>query len=152
MQNEILFDNIYVGHSIEDAEALKKETFDQKIVVETAEYEESLPKMPEDNSAKSFKDDPVSFVTEKLFSFIDAAKQDPVFAISTMPDVAGAIAATVTVFLFLLSLVFSKSSSGQDAPSGPQKASKRVEAAENPEGTTTGVDVAAGKKPPQKRK
>jgi calnexin len=28
MQNDILFDNIYIGHSIEDAEKLRKETFD----------------------------------------------------------------------------------------------------------------------------
>lgn len=45
MQNDILFDNIYIGHSIEDAEKLRKETFDLKHPVEVALEEASKPKL-----------------------------------------------------------------------------------------------------------
>ena len=37
MQSDILFDNIYIGHSVEDAEKLKVETFDVKHAIEKAE-------------------------------------------------------------------------------------------------------------------
>ena len=44
MQNDILFDNIYIGHSVEDAQKLKAETWDIKHPIEVAEEEETKPK------------------------------------------------------------------------------------------------------------
>lgn len=119
MQNDILFDNIYVGHSIEEAEALKAATYDVKIVAEKAEEEASAPK-PEDPvkspSDLVFKDDPVRYVKEKVDLFITIAKKDPLNAITFVPEVAGGFAAVIiAVVAFLLTLV-----SGGSAPSKEQ--------------------------------
>ncbi|KAJ8105826.1 hypothetical protein OPT61_g9947 [Boeremia exigua] len=52
MQNEILFDNIYIGHSIEDAKKLEEETFVPKKAAEKAEEEANAPK-PKDSPKRS---------------------------------------------------------------------------------------------------
>ena len=39
MQNDILFDNIYIGHSVSDAEKLAQDTFEVKKAVEKAQEE-----------------------------------------------------------------------------------------------------------------
>ena len=79
MQKDILFDNIYIGHSIDDAEKLKAETFDLKHPAEKAEEEANKPKpkdTPKSPSDLVFKDDPVLYVKEKLNLFIEIAKRD----------------------------------------------------------------------------
>lgn len=96
MQSDILFDNIYIGHSIEDAEKLKTETYDVKHPIETAEDEATKPKPSEDEPPKSpmdlkFMDDPVLFVREKVQLFMEIAKNNPVDAIKFVPEVAGGI-------------------------------------------------------------
>jgi len=102
MQNDILFDNIYIGHSIEDAEKLKAETYDVKNKIETAEEEASKPKeadTPKSPMDLTFMDDPVHYVREKLDLFITIAKGDPIQAIKFMPEVAGAIGTVVALVL-----------------------------------------------------
>ncbi|OCK80703.1 calnexin-like protein [Lepidopterella palustris CBS 459.81] len=119
MQNDILFDNIYIGHSIEDAEKLKAETFDLKIVAEKAEEEATAPKAPETPKSPmdlKFMDDPVTYITEKFNLFITIAKRDPIQAIKFVPEVAGGIGALViTVLAILISVV-----AGGSAPSKEQ--------------------------------
>lgn len=120
MSNDILFDNIYIGHSVEDAEKFKAETFDLKSPVEKAEEEASRPK-PEDTpkspSDLVFKDDPVLYVKEKVNLFIDIAKRDPVEAIKFVPEVAGGIGAiAVTILAILISALVGSGS----APSKEQ--------------------------------
>lgn len=105
MQRDILFDNIYIGHSIEAAQKLKAETYDIKRPIEDAEDEASKPKTPE--SPKSpmdlkFLDDPVFYVREKINLFLTIAKDDPVQAIKFVPEVAGGaglLAATVVALI-----------------------------------------------------
>lgn len=91
MQNDILFDNIYIGHSIEDAEKLKAETYDIKRPIEDAEDEASKPKVESPKSPMDLKflDDPVLYVREKVDLFLTIAKDDPVQAIKFVPEVAG---------------------------------------------------------------
>lgn len=91
MQNDILFDNIYIGHSIEDAEKLKAETYDIKRPIEDAEDEASKPKVESPKSPMDLKflDDPVLYVREKVDLFLTIAKNDPVQAIKFVPEVAG---------------------------------------------------------------
>lgn len=113
MQNDILFDNIYIGHSVEDAEKFKAETWDIKHKIETAEEEASKPKF--DDTPKSpmdlnFMEDPVKYVREKLDLFITIAKGDPVQAIKFMPEVAGAIGTALSLVLGLFIFVLTKSS------------------------------------------
>jgi calnexin len=118
MQNNILFDNIYIGHSIEDAEKIKKDTYDVKIVGEKAAEAKAAPKdLPKPDGSPSFKDDPVSFIREKVELFITIAKDDPVSAIKFVPEVAGGIGALVVT---ILGLLIAALGAGSKAPSKEQ--------------------------------
>ena len=108
MQNDILFDNIYIGHSIADAEALQKQTFDVKVAVEKQEEEQTKPKKDETKAPSSpmdlkFLDDPVLYVTEKFSLFMEIAKRDPVEAVRFVPEIAGGLAVGVITLLIILS-------------------------------------------------
>lgn len=107
MNKNILFDNIYIGHSIEDAEKIQKNTFDVKQKIEKEEEAASEPKEDtEEEKSKpsyvSFKEDPAQFIKQKLEYFIELVKRDPVSAIRLAPDVAGSLAVLIGTFLFLL--------------------------------------------------
>jgi len=127
MQSDILFDNIYIGHSVEDAEKLKAETYDVKKKVETAEEEASKPKeadTPKSPMDLTFMDDPVHYVREKLDLFITIAKGDPVQAIKFMPEVAAAIG---TVAALLLAVAIGLiTMSGASTPPQVKKAAENV--------------------------
>lgn len=110
MQNDILFDNIYIGHSIADAESLKKETFDVKVAVEKAEEEKEKPKEentpPRSPDDLVFLDDPVTYAKQKFNLFVEIAKRDPVEAVKYVPEVAGVLAVgAITLLLALVGLV-----------------------------------------------
>ena len=107
MQNDILFDNIYIGHSVADAEKLKAETFDLKIVAEKAQEEAEMPKADDPAKPKSpldlkFTDDPATYIREKLDLFITIAKRDPIEAIKFVPEVAGGIGVLAVTVIALL--------------------------------------------------
>lgn len=109
MTKDILFDNIYIGHSIEDAEKLKESTFDIKKEIEVKEEEATAPKAPEPPKPAgpiTFSEDPVAFVTERLQLFLAVVQKDPVGAVKAFPEVAGAIVAGVgTLFAILVGLI-----------------------------------------------
>lgn len=102
MTKDILFDNIYVGHSIEDAEKLKKETFDVKKAIEEAEEATSAPKEEPFKPVPTFKEDPVAFIRAQLEPFVNAAQQDFIGAIKAFPEIAGGIGAFLVTLLALL--------------------------------------------------
>lgn len=104
MTKDILFDNIYVGHSVADAEKLQKATFDVKRAIEEKEEEATAPKAPEplEPTGGSFKEDPVAFVRAKLVPFLRLVKLNPMEAVRAMPDVAGALATVIVTTLALL--------------------------------------------------
>ena len=127
MQSDILFDNIYIGHSVEDAEKLKVETYDVKHAIEVAEEEASKPpptkEPPKSPMDLKFMDDPVHYVREKVDLFWAIAKNDPVEAIKALPEVAGGIGAlAVTVIALIIGIV---GVSG-GAPPKVQKAAEKV--------------------------
>lgn len=119
MQNDILFDNIYIGHSIEDAKKFEEETFVPKNAAEKAEEEANAPKPtdpPKSPSDLVFTEDPVLYIKEKVNLFLDIAKRDPVEAIKFVPEVAGGIGVlAVTVIAILVSTL-----AGGGAPSKEQ--------------------------------
>ena len=101
MTEDILFDNIYVGHSVEDARKLAEETsFVKKGVEEAAEAaEKEATKEEEEKAEPVFAADPVEFIRVKVFKFLDLAKVDPVLALKTHPETgAGLALAVVTLF------------------------------------------------------
>ena len=114
-----MFDNIYIGHSVEDAEKLKKETYDVKIVAEKAEEEKSAPKADEIKSPSDLKfmDDPVLYVREKVELIIEIAKRDPLEAIRFVPDVAGGVG---TILVLLVTIILSALGGSSKAPSKEQ--------------------------------
>lgn len=126
MQNDILFDNIYVGHSIEDAEALRKETFDVKRPIEEAEEEASKPKVEEEEPTvgPSLPEFLLNLVQEKVDLFISIAKEDPVEAVKAVPEVAGSLVALL-VTLTLITVGAVKISSPAPTPA-PKKGKEAV--------------------------
>ncbi|KAG0210206.1 hypothetical protein BGX28_009511 [Mortierella sp. GBA30] len=106
MQKDILFDNIYIGHSIKDAEELAAESWEIKYAAEKKQEELANPK-PKDNheGQPSFKEDPIGFVVGHLREFIELAREDPMNAIHSRPMVSAALAAVVGVTLGLALII-----------------------------------------------
>jgi hypothetical protein len=104
MTEDILFDNIYVGHSAADAKKLAAETFDIKKPLEVAA---DKPVADDDEEEKiSFKDDPVSFIRTRVLAFIEAAKINPLDAFKSQPETGAAlVCALFTLFGMLGALV-----------------------------------------------
>ncbi|KAH7368935.1 calreticulin [Plectosphaerella cucumerina] len=127
MQSDILFDNIYIGHSIEDAEKLAEETFVPKRAAEKALEEAEKPATPEPPKSPNdlkFLDDPVTYVKEKVDLFTTIAQKDPIEAIKFVPEVAGGIGAVVVTFIALILTLFSGG-----APPAAKKAAGDAKAA-----------------------
>ena len=106
MQSDILFDNIYIGHSLADAEKLQAESFDVKVKTEQAQKDASKPKetpKPKSPLDLKFLDDPLRYVQDKFEVFLAVAQRDPMEAVKTVPEVAGAI---VAIFGILAAALF----------------------------------------------
>jgi len=105
MTEDILFDNLYVGHSPEDAKRLAAETFEVKKPLEVA-ADKPVAAEEDDDESISFKDDPISFIRTRVISFIEAAKLDPLEAFKSQPETGAALAgALFTLFGMLGALV-----------------------------------------------
>jgi len=108
MTEDIAFDNIYVGSSEQDAAAFIEETFVVKKALEDKAEEEAKPVVPEakadDGVAPDYSVDPVGFAQFHVQKFLDHAKADPVGALKSKPETAGALAATFATLFTILSL------------------------------------------------
>ncbi|KAM0260367.1 hypothetical protein ACHAQJ_002768 [Trichoderma viride] len=145
MTNDILFDNIYIGHSVEDAEKLAAETFFVKHPVEKALAEADEPKIediPKSPSDLKFLDDPVLFVKEKLDLFVTIAQRDPIEAIKFVPEIAAGIGA---VFVSLIAIIVALVNIGSSSPA-PKKAAATAKdkAKDLSEAVASGADKAKG--------
>lgn len=121
MQNDILFDNIYIGHSEEDAEKFAKETFFKKSPVEKALEDAEKPKTedtPKSPSDLKFFDDPVLYIKEKLDLFTTIAANDPIQAIKFVPEVPVAAGGLLAVIVALVGIF----TMGGAAPEAVKKA------------------------------
>ncbi|GAP90476.1 putative calreticulin family protein [Rosellinia necatrix] len=120
MQADVSFDNIYIGHSVEDAKKLADETFFVKYPVEKALEQAEKPKesaKPKSPSDLKFFDDPVTYVKEKLDLFLTIAAKDPVEAIKFVPEVPTAIGGLLITIIALTGILGSGG-----APAAVQKA------------------------------
>ena len=97
MTEDILFDNIYIGHSVEDADKLAKETYFVKHALEEA-ADKAANKVDEEDaeSTVSLKEDPVAFIRQKVLTFVEAAKVDPGNAFKSQPETGAALAVHAT--------------------------------------------------------
>jgi len=105
MTEDILFANIYVGHSVEDAKALAAETFDIKKPLESAADKAAQPE-EEDSEIPSFKADPIGFIRQRVLNFIAEAKLDPLTAFKTQPETGAALAAALFTLFGMLGALF----------------------------------------------
>lgn len=106
MTEDILFNNIYVGHSAEDAKALAAETFDIKKPLEVAA---AKPLTADDDEEEkiSFKDDPVEFIRNRVLTFIEAAKADPLEAFKSQPETGAALVGALFTLFGMFSVLIS---------------------------------------------
>jgi len=130
MQKDITFDNIYIGHSIDDAAALAQETFHVKHPVEVLLEQAEKPKV-EDKPIKSpsdliFTEDPIHYIREKLDLFFTIAQNDPIQAIKFVPEAAGGIAAVIVTLIAVLAGVIGLS--GSSVPPKVAEAAKSAKA------------------------
>ncbi|KAI5296820.1 hypothetical protein KEM55_005536 [Ascosphaera atra] len=152
MQNDILFDNIYIGHSLEDAKAFKAETYDIKRPIEEALDAASRPsaddKDARDSAFEAFKQDPVAYIRRQTDLFLNLAKLDFVQACKVVPEIAGGI---VALFATVVAVVFGVVSLGKPAkavepkPAGgkkEKKEEKKEEKEEKTAGKATGAEDA----------
>ncbi|CAI7659416.1 unnamed protein product [Penicillium viridicatum] len=145
MQNDILFDNVYVGHSVEDAEKLRQETFDVKFPIEEAEEEATKPKPEanEEGTTVTFQEDPVTFVRQKVNHFVELAKEDPINAAKTLPEVAGGLGALLlTMILIVVGAISASSPAAPAEKKGKQPAGAPKEKKE--EAVTSSAETSKG--------
>ncbi|KAH9221490.1 calreticulin [Leptodontidium sp. 2 PMI_412] len=129
MQNDILFDNIYIGHSVADAEKFADETFNEKHPIEQLVELSEKPKVDETKPPRSpsdlvFTEDPIHYIKEKLDLFFTIAQNDPIQAIKFVPEAAGGLAAVLVTLLAVIVGVVSMS--GSSAPPQVKKAAEKV--------------------------
>ncbi|OLL26964.1 Calnexin [Neolecta irregularis DAH-3] len=88
MQSDILFDNIFIGDSIADAEKFAKETWEVKYAIEKAEEDASKKTADDLDSDEDWiaqiKSDPVGFIKREFGSFVEKLKANPVGTIRSM--------------------------------------------------------------------
>jgi hypothetical protein len=125
MTEDILFDNIYLGHSLEDAKSFAAETFDVKKALEAAEQKSAAAKEAEEEQI-IFKEDPVGFIREKVFEFLDLAQIDPLAAAKSHPETAAGLAFATMTFFGMLGVLVTTLFGGQSRPVA--KPSKKTDA------------------------
>lgn len=107
MTENILFDNIYVGHSIDDAKAFAAETFEVKHILEKAAVKDAIDDEEEEfDEPPAFAENPVEFLRHKAFTFIALARVDPISAFKTHPETGVALAGAILTFFGMLGALF----------------------------------------------
>ncbi|EJD54856.1 Calreticulin-domain-containing protein [Auricularia subglabra TFB-10046 SS5] len=105
MTEDILFDNIYVGHSEADAKALAAESFDIKRPVEADAAKAADPApAPEDQEEEEepFLKNPAAYVRRKVSAFVDLLKLDPILAFKSHPETGAALVLGVLTLISML--------------------------------------------------
>lgn len=108
MTEDILFSNIYVGHSAADAKALAQETFHIKSKVEKAAEAKDKKAFEEDGDVPepTLTGAPIAFIRKAILEFVELAKIDPVLAVKSKPETAGAVAIAIFTLFGMLGALF----------------------------------------------
>jgi len=101
MTEDILFDNFYIGHSVEDAKKLADETFGVKKPLEVKADKPAVVD-DDDEEVPSFKEDPIGFVRQRVLNFVDAAKDDPIGTFKSQPETGALL---IGVFLTFFGMI-----------------------------------------------
>ncbi|KAG8704274.1 hypothetical protein FRC08_002327 [Ceratobasidium sp. 394] len=145
MTEDILFDNIYVGTSPEDAAKLAAETFmiKQKIEKEIADAEKPKEEPAAPTEVPAFAEQPVAFLRQKALAFVEAAKEDPVAAFKAQPETGAVLLAVLLTFLGSLGALF-----GVVGSSGVQRPTPAPKVASKNEKKAVAADAAGAAKTP----
>jgi len=121
MTEDILFDNIYVGRSLDDAKAFAAETFDIKNPLEKAADKPAFPEDEGEQEEVTFAENPVEFLRSQAFKFIALARVDPIVAFKTHPETGVALAGALLTFCGMLGALFGLVGSQQKTVTKPSK-------------------------------
>ncbi|CAG8667494.1 1444_t:CDS:2, partial [Scutellospora calospora] len=121
MQSNILFDNIYIGHSEEDSQKFAEETWGVKYKIEQAEEAKEYPDKGENETSGTF----VETIQKHVNEFLEIFYDDPMEAFKEKPEVAGGLAVLVVILISLLGVLFNLLSTPQKA-SAPHKKTDEV--------------------------
>jgi hypothetical protein len=105
MTEDILFDNLYVGHSVDDAKTFAIETFEVKKPLEAA-VAKIEDKLDDDDVIPSWKEDPIAFIRYKTANFIELAQADPILALKSQPETGIALAGALFTLFGMLGALF----------------------------------------------
>jgi hypothetical protein len=105
MTEDILFDNIYVGHSTADAKTFAAETFEVKKPLE-ADAAKADDKIDDDDELPSWKEDPIAFIRKKAILFIELVQIDPMLALKTHPETGAALAGAMFTLFGMIGALF----------------------------------------------
>src|SRR5258706_3271528 len=108
MTEDILFSNIYVGHSAADAKALAQETFHAKTKIEKAAEAKAKKAFDEDGDVvePTLTGAQMAFIRKAILEFVELAKIDPVLAVKSKPETAGAVAIAIFTLFGMLGALF----------------------------------------------
>jgi len=112
LQKDIMFDNIYIGHSAADAKKFAEESwkvkYDQESAIEDADKPKEDKKEGEKKETK--KDGSiVDKAKQEADKFVKAAQKDPVQAVQSHPWHAASLFGTMLLGLGLLAFLFGPS-------------------------------------------
>jgi calnexin len=159
MQSGILFDNVYLGHSEDDAKQLADETWAIKHAIEKAMLEAETVQDLEDDKNNDPVDDedvtlakqPVKFIRQQVNKFILMSKEDVLEAVFEMPYVAAGLLGAVLMLLAAVFSVLGLVSGGSSSTEETDKSTKKEEASSAAEGTE-GESTATPKKTVKRKK
>jgi hypothetical protein len=106
MTEDILFDTIYVGHSIEDAKTLAKDFHIKEEAEKRSEANMTAEDDDDETPDQTFRQNPIAFVRKAIFSFIELAKIDPILAVKTKPETATALGVGIVTLFGILGALF----------------------------------------------
>ncbi|KAG8219394.1 Calreticulin family-domain-containing protein [Butyriboletus roseoflavus] len=153
MTEDILFDNIYVGHSIGDAKALREETWGVKHALEAAS--KATPDV-EESEIPEFAVDPAGFVRAKIGVFLEDARENPIGAVTSHPETAAGLLGVLVTFFILLGGLFGLVGAGQKPIAKPSSKKTDAPTPDDKKDETAPVAPAGGEKkeesPVKKRK
>lgn len=155
MTEDILFDNIYIGHSVEDAKRLAKETFHVKHALEKAarDAEKPAPTPDEEVHSVKFADAPLEWLRAQALTFIDHVQVDPIGAFKAKPETGAALVAVILTFLGSFGALFGliggsqKSAKSAKTPSKSEKKPVASDAAASASTDAPSADTTATEKP-----
>ncbi|KAG2155719.1 Calreticulin family-domain-containing protein [Suillus clintonianus] len=146
MTEDILFSNIYVGHSVDDAKALAAETYDVKKTLEAALSAQKDVDDESDYYIPPFLEDPISHIRGKIAQFLDAAREDPLSAIQTHPETGLGLAGVVATLFGMLAVLFGLVGSQQKKPIAKAKKTDTSTPDDKQKADSTPVAPAGGEK------